>query len=98
MALTYTQTKSNLDDIADRSEQARLELIEVETSLTRVINKLNTLETEYSTFVQEVDTVALNNSTDVIWQNVKAEKDKLVTDFISLRSTANNMKTAIEAI
>lgn len=98
MALTYTQAKSNLDKIADTSEQARVDLLEVTASLDRVINRLNILESQYTTFVTEVDDTVVLNPEDIVWESVQAEKDKLVSDFVTLRTLANSMKTALEGI
>lgn len=95
MALSYTQTKSTLDLIADQSENARESLVNLTAELNNTISVLNDLETNYTTFVAEVDTTATANSGDPLWQNIKAEKDKIVADFIAVRTTANNMLTAL---
>lgn len=95
MALTYTQTKSTLDLIADQSEKSRQSLQNLISELEMVIDILQNLETTYTAFVNEVDTVALANPTDSVWQHTKAEKDKIVQDFIAVRDTANNMLVAL---
>jgi len=98
MAITYTQAKATLDTIAQESEHARLALNNIEGDLDMVIQKLNILENTHTTFVSDVDSIALANPDDTVWQSAKAEKDKLVADFVEIRTAATNMKNAINAL
>ena len=98
MALTYTQAKASLDTIAQESEKARTDLELLQDNLAMIISRLDNLENNYTVLVTDIDTVAVNNPADTIWQNVKLEKDKLVTDFMAIRSTAANIQTAIDSV
>ncbi len=97
MALTYTTTKSTLDEIANairtaenRLERARVQLETAEASLAA-------MPTKYGDFVTELDAEALAQAND-LWDQAKAQKDAMVADFNALRTRAEDLLAAYDSV
>lgn len=98
MALTYTQTKATLDEIASRSELARKRMEDARTGIVTAETDLMKMETDYSIFVTELDAAAAANPDDRAWQGAKAEKDQMNADFQALKTRATALKNAYDAV
>ena len=98
MAVTYTEAKATLDDIAVRSENNRKRLEQAKSLIQQAESDLTSMSTVYSTFVADLDAAATANPTDDAWQTAKAEKDQMVADFQSLKTRSTNMKTAVDGL
>lgn len=98
MALTFTQAKATLDDIASRSEQNRKRLEQAKMLLVQAKADLAAMPTAYGPFVTELNAEAASNPNDSAWQTAKAEKDQMVSDFQALNTRATAMDVAISAL
>lgn len=94
---TFTQTKATLDEIAVKSESNRKSLVNARAAVASVEAALQTMVNQYSAFVAEVDVDALANPADAAWQNAKAEKDRLIADFMAIQAKAQALITAFDA-
>lgn len=92
---TYTQTKTTLDEIAQRSEQNRKRLEQAKATIAAALSDLTAMQTAYSGFVSQLNTDAAANPNDDAWQLARAEKDQLIADFQALRTEADNLNTAV---
>lgn len=98
MALTYTQSKAILDDIAQRSEQNRKTLEQARELISQAGADLSFMASYYGPFVAELDLEALNNPDNSAWQNAKAEKDQMVVDFNNISTRATALLAAVDSI
>lgn len=98
MALTYTQAKAKLDEIATRSETNRLRLARARELLSEAEIDLASMSSTYTTFVGELEAAVAANPTDNAWQGAGAEKDQMVADFLALRTRAVNLIAAVDAV
>lgn len=98
MALTYTQAKSTLDEIATKSERARQRLDQARALIVNAENELTAMATDYSGFVTELDSAATANPDDAAWQTAKAEKDQMSADFQALKTRATSLKSAYDSV
>jgi hypothetical protein len=94
---TYTQTKATLDEIAVKSETQRKSLVNARSAVASVEAALQTMQNQYSAFIAEVEADALANPADPAWQAAKAEKDRLVADFLAVQAKAQAIITAFDA-
>ena len=98
MALTYTQTKATLDEIATRSETNRRRLEQARALIVAAESDLAAMASAYGTFVTDLDAAAASNAGDAAWTAAKAEKDQMVADFQAIRSRATALKTAYDGV
>jgi len=98
MAVTYTQTKATLDEIAARTELARKRLEDARRLLVTAETDLNKMPENYGAFVAELEAQATANPDDRAWQGAKAEKDQMVADFQVLASLATALKSAYDSV
>lgn len=98
MALTYTQAKATLDEIAVRSEAARKRLSRARDLIAEAEADLAKMATDYSGFVTELNAAATANPNDEAWKSAKAEKDLMVVDFQALRTRATSLKNAYDGV
>ena len=98
MAITYTQAKATLDEIAQRSEQNRKRLEQARALVVSAEADLTAMGTAYATFVTELNAAATANPSDAAWQGAKAEKDQMAADFAALKTRASAVKNAIDAV
>ena len=90
---TYSQIKTALDEISSRIMQERSRLMNAKASITQAKAALGNLETQYGGIVVDIDAAATDNPNNEAYQQAKAEKDLLVTEFNALKSTATAMET-----
>lgn len=98
MATTYSQRKVALDEIADRIQQAAKRMQQGRASYQTAETDLAAMQTAYSEIVSDINADASANPLDQAHQLQKAEKDKLVADFQSLKSTATAVLAAIDGV
>lgn len=98
MALTYTQTKATLDEIASRSEANRKRLEQARALIVTAESDLAAMASAYGTFVTDLDAASASNAGDAAWTAAKAEKDQMVADFQAIRSRATALKTAYDGV
>lgn len=97
MALTFTQAKATLDEIAQRSERNRKGLQAGRDTIARHGGDLTQMEADYTAAVQDINATAAANPTDETWQAVKREQDKMVADFNALKTKSVAMLTAVDS-
>lgn len=95
MAVTFTQAKATLDEIADRSENNRKRLAQARALIATALSDLVTMPTAFGDFIAELDAAAATNPDNEAWQLIKAEKDLMVADFLVLRSEAQSLNAAV---
>ena len=98
MALTFTQAKATLDEIAQRSERNRKGLQSGRDTIARHGGDLTQMEADYGAVVTEINQIAAANPGDAAWQAAKAEQDKLVADFNVLKTRSVAMLTAVDSV
>ena len=97
MALTYTQAKSGLDQIAEKSERARHRAEAARELLAKAEQELAQMGADYGTFVQEVDAAAAEHGGEA-WLTAKAEKDEMVADFNALKTRVTGLLAAYDSV
>ena len=95
---TYTETKSTLDLIAQRSEANRKRINAAKVQIANALSDLAGMAGTYGAFATQLDTDAAANPTDEAWQTALAEKNQMVTDFQALKARAEAINTAITAL
>lgn len=98
MALTYTQAKATLDEIATRSENNRKNLQRARDLIASAGGDLNAMAAAYGTFVTDLDAEATANPGNAAWEGAKAEKDQMVSDFNALNARAINLLAAVDGV
>lgn len=98
MALTYTQAKATLDEIANRSENNRKTLARARDLIASTSSDLSLMLTAYGAFVTELEATAAANPTNPAWQGADAELDQMVVDFNALRARAEALLLAFDAV
>lgn len=97
MALTYTTTKSTLDEIAREITQAGQRLSAAREQLAAAEATLSGLGDKYSGFVNDLDAEAAAQGT-ALWNAAKDEKDEMVADFNAMRTRATNLLAAYDSV
>lgn len=97
MALTYTTAKSTLDEIANAIRTAEGRLERARTQLATAEASLSAMATTYGDFVTELDAEATAQN-NALWDNAKAEKDAMVSDFNALQTRAADLLAAYDAV
>jgi len=92
---TYTATKAALDEIAERTVRNTQRVDQAKALLTQVQTDLSTMVTAYTTIIDELEAEVAAAPGDVAWETAKAEKDKLVADFLALQTEVDSLVTAV---
>ena len=95
---TYSQIKNGLDEIAAKIEQARSYINNGKTSLVRAQTDLGAMPTKWSSLIADINQAAIDNPTDDVYLLSKSEKDKLVSNFQSLKTYADALVVAWDSI
>lgn len=96
--MTYTQ----LTDVADRvrrelaTHQNNLEA--AKAAFASVSSGLTSMGTSYGTWASEVNALATANPNDAAVQALKADKDRMVTEFNSTKTRADALTSAVNGI
>ncbi len=97
MALTYTTTKSTLDEIADKITHAQRRIARAREQLVAAEAELTAMGADYGTFVQDLDAEATAQN-NALWDSAKAEKDAMVADFNDLQTRAADLLAAYDSV
>jgi len=92
---TYSDKKRQLEDIARRTVSNSDRVKTAFEILTKAMNDLNAMVSEYTDIIEEVDEDAIANPLDEVFQFQKLEKDKLVDDFIALHTKVTAIRNAV---
>ncbi len=95
---TYTQTKATLDSIARNAASLKSRNDNLLVSAQNIKNQLQTLASENSGFVSQLDIDAAGNTGDAAWEAAKAEKDLIVAEFIIEKARADTIVTALTGL
>lgn len=98
MATTYSSATSALDEIRIRIQANRSKLLQAQALAASAESDLIAMQTAYGQIVTDIDTASANAPNDVAYTNLKADKDKLVAEFNTLKTGATNMKTATTGV
>lgn len=88
MATTYTTAKVALDEIAQRSHANSQRLAQARAFVNTAVSDLGAMETAYETIVNDITAAAQAMPGDAAIQALKAELDKLVSDFGAVKTKA----------
>lgn len=94
----YTETKVVLDEFAQKARTLKERKDSLLTVANQLVDNYATLQSNYSGFGAELDSDAAANPGDANWQNAKAEKDKILAEFISNKNNAIAIRDAIAAV
>ena len=95
---TFTETKTTLDAIARKTNNLRQNNDALLTKATAIEADLQAMQSQYSAFVTQLDVDAANNAGDAAWDDAKAQKDELQSDFIAERNRAASIVTALTGL
>lgn len=98
MASTFSQIKSGLDDISSKNSKNRSMLSSSRASLLSAQANLAGMTAAYSGLVADINDAATANPTDEAYQLAKSEKDKLVSDFQSLKTYCDALIAAFDGV
>ncbi len=95
---TFSQIKAVLDEIATKNARQRRYLENARASLVTAQTNLAGMPSEYSAIVADIDQAAIDNPTDEAYLLAKSEKDKLAADFQNLKTYADALIVAYDAV
>jgi len=102
MARTYAEIKRDANSIAADLTQIRSRLIQAIAAFASVSADVTTLQGKYGTWAADVDAYAAalpaSTQNDTLGEALKAEKDQLVAEFITLKNQATSYDTAVKAV
>ena len=92
---TYSEKKAALDGIASRTVNNQDQIKSAYSFVTRAMNDLTSMISEYQSIVDEIDQDVLDNPDDDVIQLMGKEKSKLVSDFVALRDKVIALRDAM---
>lgn len=92
---TYTEIKTALDEIAERSTLNMNRRDQARNTLLQAQQDLLAMQSNYSAVITSLNAQAAANPDDAAWQAAKAEKDQMVSDFQALKAEIDALITAI---
>lgn len=98
MATTAAQARAGLNDIANQITRARANLDSCKALSAQVEADLTNLNAQYAGLVADINAQVTAAPTDTYWVNIKSEKDKMVTEFTALKTSATAMKNATAGV
>lgn len=98
MALTYAQARMALDEITARIAANRKRLANASDEIAAAEADLASMPAAYAATGGEIDAAAAAAPEDAAWGPAKAQKDKLVAEFLGLKDEATGMKNALAAL
>lgn len=98
MAMTYTEAKVTLADIARRSAR-NYDLVEQAIAmLNKASDDLGAMPADYQGAASEISGAAAANPDDVAWQSADSEKDHMIQDFQDLKVRVDGILATIAAL
>lgn len=98
MALRYAEAKSQRNDVSVDLRRIVEALRDIQGRASAQHAKAASLPSTYASLASGIDALATANPNDQVIQSLKAEKDKLDSEFVTIRNLCESMKTAVEAI
>lgn len=98
MASTYATQKTALTEIAGRIVQNRQRLARCQQEAVTAESDLGAMVTVYGSIVADIDADLAASPGDTALQVLKADKDKLVAEFVALAEDATTMKNATAGV
>jgi hypothetical protein len=95
---TYTETKSNLDDIAGKSSSLKRRNDNLIVAAQAVQSGLQLLQSDYAAFAAQLNIDAAANAGDPAWDAALAEKDLLVAEFVAEKVRADAIVLALTGL
>lgn len=95
MATTFAEAKAALDDISTVITQRRKSIANLLNEATQSESALTALQADYIGIIADINANLTANPSDPAYVNQKAEKDLLVSEFMSLKTKATSVKNAI---
>jgi hypothetical protein len=92
---TYTEVKTVLDEIAQRTTQNSKRVAQAKAALTQAQADLAAMPGAYGAIITALDNAATANPDNAAWQASKAEKDQMVADFNSLKAEVDALVIAV---
>lgn len=98
MATTYSERKVALDEIAVRIRSNDKRLKDARSQIATAEADLTAMATIYAAIVTDIDASATDNPSDTAYQLQKVEKDKMVSEFNTLKTRSTALKTAFDGV
>ena len=98
MAATFSEAQVALDEIAARIQANSKRLTGASSTITQAEADLTAMASNYTAVVEAIDAAVALAPTDTAYVNLKAAKDKLVSEFQALKADATAMKNALAGV
>lgn len=95
MASTYSQILIATDEIASRINTNRGRIAQARALVNTAVADLGAMEGQYGPVVGDVDALALAEPANTASLVAKANMDKLVAEFVALKTDATTLQTAM---
>jgi len=92
---TFSQLKKSLNEMSEKTMNGLRASGRALDLLTSEYNNLDAMPSAYQTIVAEIDQLAIDNPGNALYENLKAEKDLLVQDFLNAKTSVGNARDAI---
>ena len=92
------ETKNTLDKIAERIPEIAAKLDLAGQYVNEAVNELVNMGSKYSEIITEIDAKAAADPTHKAWALAQSEKNELVIEFQALKTYAQSLKDAINAV
>lgn len=95
---TYTELRNAVDEAAEGTTSQTERLRRSRSFVQDIEYNLQALQEDFGPLFAEINSKADANPTDEQWQSLKGEKGKIQSDFLSLKSKAADIGTAIDTV
>lgn len=96
MATTFANAKTKIDEIASRMATNATRVKTAQTQVDAAVTDLNQMGAAYSQVVQDINAELAADPNNDAWKALKAEKDLLVSEFTTQKTSATALKTAMD--
>lgn len=97
MPITYSESKTSLDEIAARIARNRSRIGQARSLLTTARSDTGAMPADYGGVATDINAAAAANPGNEAWQMALAEKNLLVADFQALKTELDALVTALGA-
>lgn len=95
---TFTELRAKLTEALNQLEGARSRAALAKTQITTANTAIGGLGAIYSPMAADINAAATAAPGDPAWQDLKAEKDRIVADFTAIKATVQSMVDALNSI
>ena len=95
---TFADVKHKLDEIAEQIRNRQSGINQARSKIDTTVESLTSMVSVYADVISEIEAQATANPTNQAWQLAKSEKDILVSEFQALKTTAEALKAAMDAV